>query len=273
MFFILPIICLLLRTSVTYAEQTQLVWENLAPGMQMANYSVPDPNSMISPEIILLKVNPELFHFDIAMANDLGKERTDVKALCKHTASVACINANFFDTQGKPLGLIVRNNHLVQKIQMGGNLLTGVFLLENSVPKIVHRSSFRWRKGIQLAVQSGPRLVSDGKPLKLSASSSASRRSGIAITNGGHIILFASRVRFPGITLHQIQRMLLDLGTPQLDDNPDLQVLEALNFDGGSSSQFYLGLPHQYLNRTQKDLLVTGGENVPVALIIKQQNK
>lgn len=210
---------------------------------------------MLKSDITLMRVDPTLFSFRLAEAKDASVQRTDIQTLVKRTGGIAGINTNFFDESGNPLGLVVRDAEQEQKIQTGGNLLTGVFYVANDKPAIAHRNVYS-PDGVTLAFQAGPRLIDNGEPLKLSPFDGPTRRSGIAVTNDGYVILYATVVRFPGATLEQIQEMLL---------RPELKVRDALNLDGGGSSQFYV----RQVGSLSEEIFLTGGDLIPVGLVIK----
>jgi uncharacterized protein YigE (DUF2233 family) len=206
-------------------------------------------------EVILAKFDPSLYSFHVATA--AKGTRTWVSQLTDQLDGVAGINASFFDEVGKPLGLVVANEVVRQRIQLGGNLLTGVFFTDGAHPGIVHRGEVSSVSTTE-AVQAGPRLIVEGQPLELSAPLAASRRSGIAVTSTGEVLLYSTVLRFPGTTLHQIQQMLLD---PTLG----VTVTNALNLDGGGSSQLYLKL------QARTPLSISGGDTVPVGIIVKRR--
>jgi uncharacterized protein YigE (DUF2233 family) len=139
----------------------------------------------------------------------------------------------------------------------GGRLLTGVFYISGGKAFIVARDDFK-EEQVENAVQAGPRLVVNGKLLKVSEPHEASRRSGIAITRSGGVILYATYLRFPGATLEQIQEMLLD---------PALDVVTALNLDGGGSSQLFIKKNPLLVD----DTFISGGDQVPVGLVVKRK--
>ena len=85
-----------------------------------------------------------------------------------------------------------------------------------------------------------------------------SRRSGIALTNRGEVIIFATFLRFPGAALEQIQQMLLD---------PMLDISAALNLDGGGSSQLFV----RKNPFSADDTFITGGDLVPAGLVVQKR--
>jgi uncharacterized protein YigE (DUF2233 family) len=238
-------------------SQNSFRWSTVEPGFEMARYELGEGIMVIRSEVLLLKFSPEQFDIVTVRASDLGSPRTDVRTMTKQTAGIAGINAHFFGTQGEPLGLLISAGKSLGKIHRGGRLLTGVFCIQNGRPKIVHRDNFK-DNNVSEAVQSGPRLVVDGKALQIASPDVTSRRSGIAVTDDGYVILFATMLRFPGASFRQLQEMLLD---------PSLKVQHALNFDGGGSSQLFV----EKNLRIADETFISGGDVVPVGLIIKRK--
>ena len=160
----------------------------------------------------------------------------------------------------QPLGIIISDGKLTNRMHRGGSLLTGVFYLQKDKPQIVHRSQFIPANNVRLALQAGPRLVEAGKPLQLKSPNAISRRSGIAVTKDGEIVMFATILRFPGASLQQIQDMLLD---------PRLAITDALNLDGGGSSQLFV----RKNSALPEETFITGGDVVPVGLVVRRKKE
>lgn len=238
---------------------SSLKWLSHVSGVAVASYMMKLPDTNLRTEVVLCKVDPSLVHLDAVQAADIGSLRADIRTLTRKANGLVGINTNFFGVNEKALGVIIRNGTRLQTMHNGGSLLTGVFYLKNQTPAIVHRSQFK-ADAVELAFQSGPRLIENGKPLAVKETERPNRRSGVAVTADRQIILFATMTRFPGATLPQLQKMLLN---PQLQ----LNVTDALNFDGGSSSQLYIS--SEVLNGQERFL--TGGDRVPVGLIVKKR--
>jgi uncharacterized protein YigE (DUF2233 family) len=252
---------ILLSSTITNADSLEsaigkLTWEKVETGLYKSSYIIPEKNFIVKPEILLIRFDLNHFTTQIAVASDFGEQRSDIKTLTEKSGGIFGINASFFDPKGAPLGLLVVNGRQVQRVHKGGNLLTGIFLIQDSYPKIIHRNDFDL-SNITQALQAGPRLIVNGAPLKVSSSTILSRRSGIAITQTGEVIYYATTLRFPGANFEQLQNMLL---------LPELGITDALNLDGGSSSQLYLKT-----NKSTPEILISGGESIPVGLIVKRK--
>lgn len=184
-----------------------------------------------------------------------GSNPSDLQSMTRSVNGVAGINANFFDEFHQPLGLIISSGKQLHALQRGGSVLTGIFMVKDDVPTILHRDDFS-PKDVQLAIQAGPRLIANGKPVQIRSDQESSRRSGVAICGDGSVIFYATMLRFPGATLQDVIGMLLD---------PALNVRDALNLDGGGSSQLFV----ERVDGKQEEIFVRGADSVPVGLIAK----
>ena len=240
---------------VSVAAQESVQWKEIEPGFEFTRYEL-GPPAVIRPEVYLLKFNPRRFSFHAYAAG----QNTDVRTLTKRFGGIAGINANFFDERGNALGLVVSDGLVKQKLHKGGKVLTGVFAVKASGQAgIEHRDGFNPADALD-AVQAGPRLVENGRPLKISSGEDSSRRSGIAITKNNEIILYATLLRFPGASLNDIQQMLVD---------PSLNVVHALNLDGGGSSQLFV----ESFASLQGETFISGGDAVPVGIVVKRKGQ
>lgn len=255
----------LLCTPIAFSQEQQkkrcdLEWREIEPGYSLTRCALGDPSHVLKPEVMLLRFDLKHFSFRLASARTFNKKRSDIRTLTRKHDAVAGINAHFFDPQHRPLGVAFDRGRTFSEMHRGGRLLTGVFYIQDDFPHIVHRSSYKEPPGTSLALQAGPRLIAGGKALTVASPDSGSRRSGIAVTRSGEVIIFATILRFPGTSLQQLQDMLLD---------SRLEVTDALNLDGGGSSQLFItknsGIP--------EDTFITGGDPIPVGLVVGRKKE
>ncbi len=232
-------------------------WEEVEPGYSLGRYELGQGNKVLKPEVFLLRFDPQYFSLQLIQAADFGEPVSDLRSLTLKAEGICGINAHFFDDRTNPLGLLIKNGELRNHMHRGGKLLTGVFFIASEKPSIVKREDFVGQP-VEIALQAGPRLVTNGRGLKVKETDGATRRSGIAITRTGRVIIYATFLRFPGATLQQIQEMLLD---------PRLEIVSALNLDGGGSSQLFVRKNHLLVD----DTFITGGDKVPVGLVVKHR--
>ena len=242
--------------AVAQSPTEPFTWEKLGGGLEQTNFRI-NGDSIISSSIALVRSDMRSHRIGIIRASEFGWKQATVQALCKAAGAVACINANFFDEQGKPLGLVISRGIIHQKIHKGGGLLTGILFVTPKSVGVAHRDTFS-TDGVVEAVQAGPRLVSKGAIVEgLRESSRSSNLSGICIDSQDRISIFRVTSGVFGGSLHQVQNVLIQ---------PQLGCLEALNFDGGGSSSMYISGEIQGHAGAVREENFPGTDEVPVAI-------
>ena len=227
-------------------SNSEVSWETSGFGIETCTLSWKNNETTFATSVFLLRFDTNLIQTRILYQ----KRLTTAKEMAESEGAMAVINASFFDPNGRPLGLIVRNEQIIQRIPQRGMLNSGIFFLKNNRPYIYHRNEFNMND-VSEAIQSFPRLISNGTPIKqIRNKNEAKRRSGIALDFKGNIIIYATDSHFVGISLNDLQNLLL---TPQLN------IRSALNLDGGGTSQLYFN----YDNSSKH---ITGLSEVPLFL-------
>lgn len=217
------------RSASADATPAPIVWNKLGSGLEQANFSVED-GPIISSSIAAIRSDMRNHRLAVIRASEFGWKSATVKEMCTASGATACINANFFDEQGKPLGLVMSRGILLNRIHKGGGLLTGILFASQKQVGIVRRESFS-TEGVVEAVQAGPRLVSEGRIVEGLKESRSTNLSGICIDAEHRVTIYRVSSGVFGTSLRQLQSTLLA---------PPLNCTEALNFDGGGSSSMYL---------------------------------
>jgi len=180
-------------------------------------------------------------HLRVLDARDHGSTALTAKEFARKSGADAVINASFFDLDGTPMGLIVVDGELRNPLRP---VDWGVFSIDAAgVARIEHTDAFDSSRPVQQAVQSGPRLVVGGSPLSLKKQ--RARRTAICTLEGGRVALL---VVDDSVLASDVAAWFAAQG-----------CTDALNFDGGPSSQLYL-------ERGGVIVDVPGGDPVPVAL-------
>lgn len=256
---ICSITALFMLISLPCSAQTvpdPVAWDKLGNGLEQTNFKI-NADSIISSSIAIVRSDMQSHRIATIRASEFGWKHATVQALCKASGAVACINANFFDEQGKPLGLIISRGIINQRIHKGGGTLTGILYVTPKTIGIAHREEFS-SEGIVEAVQAGPRLVSKGAIIEgLKESSRSSNLSGICIDAHQRVLLFRVTSGVFGGSLHQLQSVLV---------HPTIGCVDALNFDGGGSSSMYISGEIQGHAGAVREENFPGSDEVPVAL-------
>jgi len=233
-----------------------ITWEPLADGLEQSHFQLPS-SALLSSSVVAVRASLDRFAMRVIRATEHGWKKSSVKSMCKASGASVCINSNFFDEQGKPLGVVISRGIQHQKVHNGGGTLTGVLFATADQITITHRSSFNAEKVIE-ATQAGPRLISEGAPVVgVKDSSNPTNLSIACVDRQGRLVLLRVSLAMFSSSLKELQNVLL---------RPELSCWEALNFDGGGSSQMYISgqIPgHQGATREED---FPGRDDVPVAL-------
>ncbi|MEX1118898.1 MAG: phosphodiester glycosidase family protein [Terrimicrobiaceae bacterium] len=151
--------------------------------------------------------------------------------VARDAGALAGINASYFHADGRPLGLVVEDGQVVHQ-QERANLLSGIFHVTNGRMGLVRAGSFRMGKDVQQAIQAGPWLVEDGRPIGGLDTIKRARRSLIATDGRGNWALVATSA----LTLADTADLLAM--APLFGDD---KAKSALNLDGGSSTALWAG--------------------------------
>ena len=141
------------------------------------------------------------------------------------------INGGFYDTNNKPIGLVISNN---QTLNPGHKNYLFNGYLSNLGIESVPPNMATW------AIQTGPLLWQNEKPLKVNTTNDKLARRSVAIAttdNQLHFaILYNSQASVLGPHLNDLPKIIMKLG--QLEQ---LEIKKAINLDGGQASAFYDG--------------------------------
>jgi hypothetical protein len=158
---------------------------------------------------------------------------TTAPAVARDGGATFAINANFFDPDRKPLGVIVSGGKVLQRphpvswqsIFYTSPRLKAAIILPKEWPSV--------RDNAAMAVQAGPRLIAGGRVTGASRGN-PSLRSGVCITANDRVIFFVTTMR----RLYDVDEMTQLVA--RSEDRGGLGCREAMLFDGGPSAQMHL---------------------------------
>ncbi len=200
------------------------LWQSLAPGLETRTYT---PNGNSFAQIVALRITPALYTFRVHYQPDEPLYINGWKT--RLPEAVAFVNANFFNADFTVNGLLVADGQ-VQGIPYSG--YGGMFQVQNGVARVrstlVEPYGGEW---LEQATQAFPMLVLNGTQAYTNPRSDrASRRTIVAEDNVGRIILMATpRI---GPTLLELSAYL---------PTTDMNLVSAVNLDGGGSTMLYVG--------------------------------
>jgi uncharacterized protein YigE (DUF2233 family) len=200
-------------------------WQSLAPGIAyrdlMGGYL--SPWSHVHVFRISLKKNT----FTSVMATDFSKKLASVQELSLKTGALLAINGGFFDNQYRPLGLRITNYAKINSLKAIS--WWGVFFIKNKKPYIQSFSEFSPSNNIEFAIQSGPRLLVQGETMPLKPG--IAERTALGITKNKQVIILITENA--AMTTAELAKLM---------KSDPLSCTDALNLDGGSSTQLYAAI-------------------------------
>ena len=245
------------------ANKPQISWESLADGLEETHFQLTS-GGLLSSSAVAVRADTMRFSPRVIRAAEYDWKKASAQALCKAAGASVCINSNFFDEQGKPLGVVISRGIQHQKIHNGGGTLTGVFFATANGIGITHRGTFSGEKVLE-ASQAGPRLISEGAPVVgVKESSAATNLSLICIDKMQRVTLMRVSLAMFGGSFREIQSLL---------QRPELGCVEALNLDGGGSSQLYVSGGVQGHQGATREEFLPGRDEVPVVLGLFPRSK
>jgi len=231
-------------------------WEALTAGLETAHFQLTS-GGLLSSSAVAVRADTARIIPRVIRASEYGWKKASAQALCKAAGAEVCINSNFFDEQGKPLGVVISRGIQHQKVHNGGGTLTGIFFVTADRISITHRGTFSAEKVLE-ATQAGPRLISESAPVVgVKDSASATNVSLVCVDNKQRVILMRVSLAMFGGSFHEIQALL---------QKPELACVEALNLDGGGSSQLYISGGSSKQDGTMREEFFPGRDEVPVVL-------
>ena len=220
-------------------------WRTVAKGIEYQDLG----SNLMNPwsHIYVFRIDPKKNKLDIVLASELSREHASVDEFSQYSKALITLNGGFFDRQFHPLGLRVSNQKQYNPLKRIS--WWGVFYMKNGKPHIGTHRSYPRSNAVDFALQSGPRLIIDGNIPSLKPG--VAERSAIGITKKGNVVILVTD-NTPMTTT-----TLANLMKP-----PPLACIDALNLDGGSSSQLKA-------NMKNLELSVHGFSRVSDAILVK----
>lgn len=236
-------------------------WEIVDQGIEKRKINVLRGNEIFGVALTALRFDPKYFDFKVLTVPLDEINRTPITSLARKTGAQALINGSFFNEELGILGLAISDEKKVSEMTVAGEN-RGIFYVKSGKPGLMHRDRFS-ASGATQALQSGPWLVSDGKPQKtFKHPEKLNRRSVVCTDNLGRVLFIITDTAINGITMPHLANVLAD------SDPEGFGCNQALNLDGGTSSQMILWT-------SETKMLIRGFVNVPVfiAAIAKEEIK
>jgi uncharacterized protein YigE (DUF2233 family) len=208
-------------------------WKPIQRGLEHRNVALERSEPNYTLELKLLRFDSRLFVPRVIRAADLLLKAATAKSFAEKFRAVAAINANYFDTQGRPLAYLKTATKEINPNVSKHALYTGVFGVRDSAPFVVHRDDFQPAEATA-ALQSGPLLLHRGTAVEaMPGLGRYARRAVIGIDTESRMIVAVTEAVIGGLSFPELQELF---GDPRWQiRTPDL-----LNLDGGGSAQLYV---------------------------------
>jgi uncharacterized protein YigE (DUF2233 family) len=224
-----------------------IAWQSLETGLQYASHQLTS-RAGHAVSVHLLRFDPTRMELQVTTAKDLNRPLGSAHDFRQASDAIAAINAGYFDPQYRSLGLLVSQGKVISRLRKVDH---GIFYIAEGKPGLSHARHWAAPTKLNFAVECGPRLIVDGRPLTFKPN--LHRRTAIGYDRKGLVTIVVTS------------------GVIGLDDLTDFMVgpeqagglalQGALNLDGGSSTM--LELVHGELQA-----VVTSAVQVPVGLVL-----
>lgn len=240
--FLFGISSFILLLSLSLPAYSQ--WQSIAKGIEYRDLQ----GGLLNPwsHIHVFRIDLNQNKMSLITAKSLALKNASVEQYAAKTKALISINGGFFDHQFNPLGLRINQNQVINPLKQIS--WWGIFYIEDNKAHIANVRQFKQNKEIDFAVQSGPRLIIKGKIPSLKPG--LADRSALGITSEGKVIILVSTNA--AMTTSDLAHLL---------KSKPLACTDAINLDGGSSSQLFA--------KTQGfKLAVHGFSNVSDAIVV-----
>jgi hypothetical protein len=207
-------------------------WETLAPGLETRLLRPGGGYSLT--QFVALRINPALYMFRSHYSPRLPLRPEQWQA--NYPGMIAFVNSNFFNVQGEIVGMLVSDGVTHGQSYVG---FGGMVQVQNGQVRV--RSLIAepyYGEALEQAAQAFPMLILNGVPqYERTQGDRASRRTIVGQDVNGNIVLIT--------TSSLIGMRLADLGAYLA--STDLQLVNALNLDGGGSSMMAVNVGDSFI--------------------------
>lgn len=224
-------------------------WQEIAPGMEYVDLG----SNLLTPWSHIHAFRIDLNHnqLNLVMAKSLSQQHASVEEFANHSKALLAINGGFFDREYHSLGLRISNQKQYSPLKRIS--WWGIFYTKNQKPHLSSINKYNSAQQVDFAVQSGPRLLVNGRIPSLKIGHA--ERSALGIAPDGRVIIIVTE-NTPMTTTALAEMM----------QSPPLNCKDALNLDGGNSSQLIAQTDSFKIN-------VHGFSNVSDAIIVKPRKE
>lgn len=218
----------------TYAIPTK--WDVLAPGLKYARLK--PFTGPLNGFIHVFKINLKDYDLDLVSAKSLQQNLLTAQTAVQKTHALLAVNGGFFDQTNTPLGLRISADGVSHPAKFIS--WWNIFYTQAGKAYITNQANFKMSPNLTFAIQAGPRLIKHGKVTQ-GLKSNYDERTALGITNKNEVIILTTENLL--ISTEQLAHIMA-----QSENLGGLNCQDALNLDGGTSSQLYAQIGSFILN-------------------------
>jgi uncharacterized protein YigE (DUF2233 family) len=240
------------KISPTISVTDAGTWKSVQKGIESRKITLERSEPAYTLDLKLLRFDTQWITARLLRSAQYQLKAANAMTFVERSGAVAAINANYFDTDGKPLAFLKAGGQVANPRVSRSSLYTGVFGVKDQRSFIAHRDDFLSEQADE-AMQSGPLLLLRGAPQAVTGVPlRASRRALIGIDKEQRLMIAVTDNLIGGLFWAELQEIF---SAPQWQaQTPDL-----LNLDGGGSAQLYI-------KAGKFEEFVAGTVEVPVAI-------
>lgn len=229
--YVLYLLFILINLLCPFDAYCANTWQELSPGIEFQDLE----GGILKPwsHVYAFRIDLDKNQLSLITARSLNLKDASADQFAEKAKALLSFNGGFFDQNFKPLGL--RINHKKLENPLKHISWWGIFYIKDNKPYITNVSHFNYDQEIDFAIQSGPRLLIKGKIPSLKVGSAD--RSALGITSDGKVIVLVSTNS--AMTTQELANLM---------KSPPLNCTDAINLDGGGSSQLYASINSFQLN-------------------------
>jgi exopolysaccharide biosynthesis protein len=230
----------LLIFSISSFAVYQLAYDVLRTVGSASLRVTPEPR-VVEEDLRILDFGDEVFRYGLHKVKELSKlklianyeSKSASNEILKENNCSFLVNGGFYDTDGRPLGLVVINGQRYSEFRQS-RLFDGVLWVDEAAAGI----KFGNVSEVELALQSGPVLVFDGEALSLQINDDNRRRRMVAMVDATgelyFMVLVGEDLYIDGPYLEELGEIVLAVAKEN-----EIDIVSAFNLDGGSASAFF----------------------------------
>ena len=174
---------------------------------------------------------------------DDPKGAFDLATAAQHRGALAAVNGGYFHPNREPLGLVVRQGVTLHSLERA-RLLSGLVVVSNDRVALLRVSEFKPSRRVQEALQAGPFLIDNRRPVAGLNDTRVAARTVVFSTESGRAGLLVCR----SVTLADMAGILAN---PAMTGDT---ISRALNLDGGSSTGMWVDSTPPFYLREGRDV-------------------